>query len=103
MNNYFLTHIEGDDVFSTNDTKKMLEKLYQEHLCQNQGVLGNTNKFSTQKNKTIKPKSVPGIALDDVCDTTIFPVGTQIFMSSMMWNIKGLLLNILLLICVTVS
>ena len=60
----------------------MLKNLHQDNLCQNQGVIGNTNTFSLEKNKTIKPKPVPDIALDDVDDKTAqFPVATQIFMA----------------------
>lgn len=44
----FVTHIDDDPVFSTNDAENKLVKLYQEHLFQNQGIVGGNknNNFS---------------------------------------------------------
>lgn len=103
-----ITHIDGDPVFSTKDTEKKLEELHQEHLNQNQGMVGNKKNnllffimFAPQKNllgeklkksmddyngyapkttKTIKSKPLPDLDLRGVDDeTTRFPVGTKIF------------------------
>ena len=37
LKGYFITHIDGDPIFS------ILGQLYQEHLSQNQGVIANNN------------------------------------------------------------
>ena len=42
----FLTHIEVNPVSCTKDVRLKLETLYQEHLCQNQGVVGKNFSFS---------------------------------------------------------
>ena len=41
----FITHIEGDPVFTTKDATKKLEQLYSEYLKHDQGVAGKKQKF----------------------------------------------------------
>ena len=42
----FITHINGDLVFNTQDATKKLEQLYSEYLTQDQGVAGKKQNFS---------------------------------------------------------
>ena len=44
----FITHIDCDPVFSTKDSEKKLKQHYQDHLIQNQGVIGNNNNQEQQ-------------------------------------------------------